>query len=76
MAVRDANLEECVEVAQRERILLTRRGKPVAVVLGVQGLDREQIELGLSDEFWTLIRERRGQRTMTRAELEKRLSDC
>jgi hypothetical protein len=43
------------------------------VLVGVRGLDLEQIELGSSDEFWTLIRERRQQRTMSRAELDKRL---
>jgi hypothetical protein len=43
--------------------------------VGVQGLDLEQIELGYSDEFWSLIRQRRGQRTISREELEKRLAE-
>jgi prevent-host-death family protein len=73
VGVQETNLEDCVEQAQRERVVLTRRGKPVAVLVGVRGLDLEQIELGSSDEFWTLIRERRQQRTMSRAELDKRL---
>jgi len=74
VGVQETNLEECVQQAQREQIVLTRRGKPVAVLVGVRGLDLEQIELGSSDEFWTLIRERRRQRTLTRAELDKRLA--
>jgi len=75
IAVRDANLRECLKYAQNEGVILTSRGKPAAVLLGVEGLDVEQIELGHSDAFWTLIRERRGQRTMSRAELEQRLAE-
>jgi hypothetical protein len=37
-------------------------------------LDEEQLQLGSSDRFWTLMRERRGQKTISRAELEARLS--
>ncbi len=72
--VGEANLEECVRDAERERIVLTRRGKPVAVLIGVKGLDLEQIALGHSDEFWSLIRQRRTEKTMSRRELEKRLA--
>ena len=70
----EAKLEECVRDAQRERLLLTHNGKPVALLVGVQGLDLEQIALGHSDEFWKLIRERRTQKTMSRKELERRLA--
>lgn len=71
----EANLEECVRDAQHERVVLTRQGKPVAVLIGAQGLDLEQIELGHADEFWTLIRQRRAQKSMSREELEKRLAE-
>ena len=50
-----------------------RNGTPAAVVLGVEGMDQEQVELGLSDRFWKLIAERRKERTLSRAELEKRM---
>jgi antitoxin (DNA-binding transcriptional repressor) of toxin-antitoxin stability system len=72
IGIEEANIEECVKDAQHERVLLTRRGKPVALLVGVAGMDLEQIALGHSDEFWQLIRERRGQKTVSRAELEKR----
>jgi prevent-host-death family protein len=74
VGLQQANLEECVRQAQDERVVLTRKGKPVALLVGVQGLDLEQIDLGQSDEFWKLIRDRRGQKTISRAELEKRLA--
>jgi prevent-host-death family protein len=68
------NLEDCIKEAQRERVVLTRNGKPVALLLSVEGLDLEQIELGHADAFWTLLRERRRQKAMSRTELEKRLA--
>jgi prevent-host-death family protein len=75
VGITEANLEECVQQAQRQRVVLTRKGKPIAVLVGVKGLDWEQLELGYSDEFWSLIRARRGQRTISREELDKRLAD-
>jgi antitoxin (DNA-binding transcriptional repressor) of toxin-antitoxin stability system len=71
----ETNIEECAEDAQHERVLLTRRDKPVALIVGVEGMDLEQIALGHSDAFWQLIRERRGQKMMSRAELEKQLTE-
>ena len=71
--VQDAKLETCVREAQGERIVITKNGKPIALMVGIQGMDLEQIELGLSDKFWRLIRERRKQRSLTRSELEERL---
>ena len=73
LRVQDTNLEDCIRQARRGQVLLTRRGKPVAVLIDVRGLDQEQAELGVSDAFWALIRERRKQRTVSRAELDKRL---
>ncbi|MCC7330019.1 MAG: type II toxin-antitoxin system prevent-host-death family antitoxin [Gammaproteobacteria bacterium] len=74
VAAREADLNRCLEASQRDQILITRRGKPVALVVGVEGLDREQIELGQSDRFWRLARKWRRQKTISRAELDRRLS--
>jgi antitoxin (DNA-binding transcriptional repressor) of toxin-antitoxin stability system len=74
IGIDEANITECVKEAQHERVVLTRRGKPVALIVGVMGMDLEQIAQGHSDEFWQLIRERRGQKTLSRTELEKRLA--
>lgn len=68
-----ADLSTCVKQAQGGRVVVLRNRKPVALIVGVEGLDREQLELGSSDHFWRLIEERRKQKTITRAELEKRL---
>src|SRR5262245_4446423 len=50
-----------VEAAQRERILVTRDGKPVAVLLGLEHKDLEDARLETSEEFWQMIAERRGE---------------
>jgi len=42
-------------------------------VTDVEKLDEEQLELGRSDQFWSLIRERRRENTLSRAELEERI---
>ena len=73
LGMEQVTLDACVREAQHDRVLVTRDGLPVALVLGIEGLDREQLELGSSDEFWKLIAERRGQKTMTRSELEQRV---
>jgi len=68
-----ATLELCIKDARRERVVVTRKGKPVALVVGVVGMDEEQLQLGSSDKFWRLIEKRRKQKTIGRAELETRL---
>jgi antitoxin (DNA-binding transcriptional repressor) of toxin-antitoxin stability system len=75
VGIHGADLKSCIQDAQHESIVLTRNGKPVALLVGVEGMDLEQIELGHSDKFWTLMRQRRGQKTLSRAELEKRITD-
>jgi antitoxin (DNA-binding transcriptional repressor) of toxin-antitoxin stability system len=69
----EASLDGCVTDAQRERVVIVRDGKPVALIIGVEGLDQEQLRLGSSDRFWTLIGERRREKTVSRAELEEKL---
>lgn len=72
--IQDAKLTDCVQKAQRQRVVITRKGKPVAVIVGIKGLDLEQLEVCQSDDFWETIQKRRRQKPISRAELEKRLS--
>lgn len=53
------NLSAFVDKSQHERILITRRGKPAAVVIGVEGQDLEQVLLAGDAEFWKMIQQRR-----------------
>lgn len=68
-----AKLSQWIEAAQEERILITRHGKPMALLSGVSGYDMEQVMLLSNPKFWKLIEERRGQKTLSRSELEKKL---
>ena len=75
IGMREMSLDACVNEAQHEKIVITRKGKPVVLVVGVVGLDAEQVEFGSSPEFWKLIAKRRRQRTITRSQLEKRVRE-
>jgi len=67
------SLGMCVEDAQGERVLVTRGGKPVALVVGIGELDEDQLALANSTKFWSLIDERRKQKALNRAELQERM---
>ena len=73
VGLEQASLDTCVNDAQHERVVITRNGKPIALIVGVEGIDKEQLELGSSDKFWRLIAERRAQKTLSRSELEQRI---
>jgi antitoxin (DNA-binding transcriptional repressor) of toxin-antitoxin stability system len=70
--IQNTNLDACVTDAQSAPVVVTRGGNPVALVVGVQGLDDEQVQLGVSDKFWNLISARRKEQSLDRAALEKR----
>jgi len=72
IAVETGDLEFCISQAQQERIVLMRKGKPVALLVGIEGMDPEQVELGSSNKFWKLITKRRKQNGITRARLERK----
>jgi antitoxin (DNA-binding transcriptional repressor) of toxin-antitoxin stability system len=69
--IQKGTLESCVDKSQSERVIVTRKGTPVALVVSVKGLDKEQIELGSNDKFWKMIQARRKDRTVDRQELER-----
>jgi antitoxin (DNA-binding transcriptional repressor) of toxin-antitoxin stability system len=73
--IEQTTLDACVTEATNDRVLITRDGVPVALVLGVEGLDVEQVELASSEEFWSMIAERRRRPLVSRAELEAILTD-
>lgn len=70
-----ANIDACVKAAQHERVVLTRNNKPIVLMVGVEGMDKEQLELGASDKFWKLITERREQKTISRVDLERSIKN-
>ncbi len=54
-----AQLSGLVEKSQKERIVLTRHGQPIALLTGVQGKDLESVLLAQDPSFRALIEERR-----------------
>lgn len=66
-------IKECVDMSQKDQVVITRRGKPAAVMVGVEGKDWEEVVLQTSATFWKLIEERRKEPTMSIKELRTRL---
>lgn len=75
VTVRDLQkkVKECVDEAQNDRVVITRRGKPAAVIVGVEGEDWEAVILQTDPTFWKLIRTRRKQPTISLGQLRTRL---
>ena len=66
-------LRECVDDAQKDRVVVTRRGKPAAVLVGVEGKDWDTVVLETDPAFWKLVRTRRKQPTISLEQLKARL---
>jgi prevent-host-death family protein len=77
ISVRDLqkNVRECVEVAQGERVVVTRRGQPAAVLVGVEGRDWEDVALQTSASFWKMIEQRRREPTIPLANARRVLDE-
>jgi prevent-host-death family protein len=61
VAVREAkaSLSEYIEKAQQDRVLITRHGKPAALIIGVEGEDLEDLLTMTNPRFWEMIEDRR-----------------
>jgi prevent-host-death family protein len=66
-------IKSCIDEAQGDRVVITRRGKPTAVLIGVEGEDWETVMLQTDPTFWRLVQERRKQPTISLSELKARL---
>ena len=65
--------EEFVARAQKDRVVITRQGKPAAVLVGVNTQDWESVALQTDPKFWKLIRARRKQPTRSLSQVKARL---
>lgn len=66
-------IKDCVDEAQQDRIVITRRGKPAAVLVGVEGQEWENVILETNPTFWKLIQRRRKQPTLSLEQLKSQL---
>jgi len=75
IGLEQATLDVCIKDVQYERIVITRNGKPLALMVSVEGMDEEQLQLGSSNKFWKLVEKWRKEKTINRVELERRLDN-
>ena len=76
IAVRELQkkIKETVDEAQKDRVVITRQGKPAAVMVGVEGQDWESVVLETDPAFWKLISKRRKEATISFRELKTRIN--
>lgn len=75
ISVRDLQkkIRESVGEAQKDRVVVTRNGKPAAILIGVEAQDWEIVVLQTSAPFWKLIEKRRKEKTIPLREMRKRV---
>jgi prevent-host-death family protein len=75
ISVRDLQKEirKSVDEAQKDRVVVTRNGKPAVLLIGIEGQDWESVVIQANAPFWKLIGKRRKEKTMPLQEMRKRL---
>jgi prevent-host-death family protein len=69
-----ASLSGYIESAQEDRVLITKHGKPAALVIGVEGEDLEDLLTMGNPRFWEMVEARRAStKTLSIEEVRRRL---
>ena len=68
-----SDIQEVLNTAQGERVVITRDGKPSAVIVGIESYDEEDLQLAKSSDFWRMIEERRSGSSIPLSDLKARL---
>jgi prevent-host-death family protein len=71
-----AKLSEYVAESQKDRVLITSHGKPVAIVIGVEGEDLEDLLTRSDRKFWEMIERVREQPTIPLEEAQASFDDA
>jgi prevent-host-death family protein len=66
-------LSETLQLAQDERVVITSHGRPVALLIGLQGVDLEDVLIGSDADFWKMIQERRKEKAIPWADARQKL---
>ena len=66
-------IRRAVARSQKEPVIVTRRGKPAAILIGVEGMDWEDLLLRTDASFWKMIERRRRQRGVPLRKAKERL---
>lgn len=64
------HLKKSLDTAQKHKLVITRKGKPAAILIGVEGDDWETVVLKTSAPFWKLVENRRKQKTVSLREIK------
>ena len=67
------NVRKCMVASQKDRVVITRHGKPAAVLVGVEGRDWEDVLYQTSASFWKMIQRRRKEKTLSFQEMRSRI---
>ena len=70
------NVRKCVVASQNDRVVITRHGRPTAVLVGVEGRDWEDVLYQTSASFWKMIQRRRKEKTISLREMRERMEKC
>lgn len=63
-----------MDAAQHDRALVTRHGKPAAIIIGVEGEEFEDLMTRSDPDFWKMIETRRNaSKTISIVEMRRRL---
>ena len=65
--------ESFLHAAQAERLLVTRAGKPLVVLVGVENKDHEDWSMENSPDFWRMIEQRRNRPALPLRDLKASL---
>ena len=68
------NVRKCVVASQSDRVVVTRHGRPAAVLIGVEGRDWEDVLYQTSASFWKVIQRRRKEKTISLREMQERIA--
>ena len=67
-------LSAYVDEAQHDRVLVTRHGRPAAIIIGVEGEELEDLMTRSDPKFWQMIETRRtASKTISSDEMRRRL---
>ena len=66
VTVRDLqkSVRDCVDSAQTDRVVITRHGRPAAVLVGVEGKNWEDVVYQTDPAFWKMIEKRRKEKSI------------
>ncbi len=66
-------VRQWISASQKDYVVVTRHGKPVAMVTGVEGYDWEDLSWATNSAFWKMIEERRKEQGIPLDEVCRRL---